>query len=174
MTELLGLLGTLPIFKPVRYLIRVAWWFSVVLMCMHVQVFSSSAILVLHAYMHGAAASSLEEPPLTWRVLWIAQQVQNLPHGVLESVQGATVEPGSWVFQPMLTDIDGGLLRIRKADLGILKWICERLVLLSWEQVRFHSFRTTKNILRITSGIRLISLMACMCPMRWVYHTVQL
>ena len=86
-------------------------------MCMHVQVFSSSAILVLHAYMHGAAASSLDEPPLTWRVLWIVQQVQNLPHGVLESVQGATVEPGSWVFQPMITDIAGGLLRIRKRDL---------------------------------------------------------
>lgn len=103
-------------------------------------------MLVLHAYMHGASASSLDNPALSWRVQWTAQQVQGTQH-----VQGLKVSTGTWVFQPELTDgIIGGesspshggdrhqeaLLRVRKADLGNIKWVCERLVLLSWEQVR--------------------------------------
>ena len=44
--------------------------------CMHVQAFSCSTVLVLHAYMHGAAASSLDDPPLTWRVQWRAEQLK--------------------------------------------------------------------------------------------------
>ena len=115
---------------------------------MCVQTFSSSAVLVLHAYMHGAGASSLDSPPLAWRIQWTALQVKGTEH-----VQGAHVSAGAWVFQPELTDgvIGAGgagpagtagaaprskLLKVRKADLGNVKWVCERLVLLSWEQVR--------------------------------------
>jgi hypothetical protein len=94
---------------------------------MHVQAFSCNAVLLLHAYMHGAGASSLGDSAQKWRVRWTARRAQG--------VRGSAT---TFVFQPEITDRDHGkLMCVRACDLGDLKWVCEWLVLLSWQQVCF-------------------------------------